>query len=72
MNDILNVTITCAKFHGNVHIFVDVKLFICILIAFSNVLLPPANEVLGKVMFFTSVCHSVQRGEGWLPSMHHR
>ena len=37
------------------------------------ILLPPANEVWGKVMFFIPMCHSVHRwGRGWLPSMHNR
>ena len=31
-------------------------------------LLPPANEVC-KGYVFTHVCHSVQRGVGWYPSM---
>ena len=35
----------------------------------SYLLLPPANEVWGKVMFSeTSVCHSVHRGGGGLPT----
>ena len=29
-----------------------------------NMLLPPANEVWGKVMFFTPVCHSVYSEQG--------
>ena len=36
-------------------------------------LLPPANEVWGKVMFLhLSVSHSVHREGGWIPNMHHR
>ena len=34
-------------------------------------LLPPANEVWGKVMF-SQVFVCPQRGGGWLPSMHHK
>ena len=30
----------------------------------ANLLLPPANEVWGKVIFFTPVCHFVHRGGG--------
>ena len=33
--------------------------------------LPPANELLGQGNIFTSVCHSVQRGRGLLPSMYY-
>ena len=32
----------------------------------EEVFLPPANEVWGKVIFFTPVCHSVHRGGEYL------
>ena len=49
--------------------FTDFALNTKFIIGGSYSKLPPANEVWGKVIFFTCICHSVNGGVG-LTSQH--